>query len=589
MSRRVLIFAAVAAALVIANVTFFFFRDNFATHYPIKVISAEAWRSGHIPWWNFNDGGGQPLAGNPNTLSFYPDNVLYLVVSPHVAFNFHFLLHLALGWLAMRALSRSRFAAWLYVASGIAISATAFYNLIVAFALIPFAWWALERRSWPQLGLAFGLLALAGEPVTIAGAALGCLILWPHARMHVARVAAAVALAFAIAMPQLIAYGEIAHEVERGAFRYSARTVLAASMAPQRILELLIGPVLPNAAPHLFLSLIVGVIAIPAIARKSRYTAVAATMLFLALGRFNPLVAWAVERIPALRLGRYPEKFALPLCIALVVLAGAYFRETRLKLLWSIVTFAPLIVWGVLTIPIDWFAPYDVPQQLPKRVFVVPLPGGQMPDRAEYHERARRLEPLFGAVAGVRYALDRSPDGMFSIWTRVASERLAQTHNPNYLRITTGLPPAFFVPRVVRVLDPVKAIETPGFDPRTTAASGFDFQSPPGARVVSVTQYRQSMAIDVITPAPAVLFVNETYFRAWDAGGLRTFPLDLDRLGVLVPPGRRTITLTFGRHHTAVAATWILSSLLIVACLVALRVEEFDGSAGEVERAADED
>ena len=57
-------------------------------------------RAGQIPWWNFYDDGGQPLAGNPNSLTFYPDNFLYLLLPAHVAFNLHFLLHLAVAWLA---------------------------------------------------------------------------------------------------------------------------------------------------------------------------------------------------------------------------------------------------------------------------------------------------------------------------------------------------------------------------------------------------------------------------------------------------------------------------------------------------------
>ena len=91
---------AIVAAALASVVFFFYFRDNFSTHYPVKVISAAVWRAGEIPWWNFHAGGGQPLAGNPNTLSFYPDNVLYLVLPAHVAFNLHFVLHLIGAWLA---------------------------------------------------------------------------------------------------------------------------------------------------------------------------------------------------------------------------------------------------------------------------------------------------------------------------------------------------------------------------------------------------------------------------------------------------------------------------------------------------------
>src|SRR5438105_6566346 len=163
--RRVVIGVLFASAAgLIAALGFFFFRDNFSTHYPIKVISARIFRAGEIPYWNFYDGGGQPLAGNPNTLTFYPDNFLYLILPAHVAFNLHFIIHLIVAWFAMRALSRSRPAAWLYVLSGVAISATAFYNLVAAIALIPLAFLAAHRRSPVLLGFSFGLLALAGEP-----------------------------------------------------------------------------------------------------------------------------------------------------------------------------------------------------------------------------------------------------------------------------------------------------------------------------------------------------------------------------------------------------------------------------------------
>src|ERR1043165_4033706 len=321
--------------LLLSAFCFFFHRDNFSTHYPVKVISAAAWRAGAIPWWNFNAGGGQPLAGNPNTLTFYPDNVLYLILPAHVAFNLHFVLHLVAAWLAMRALTRSRWAAWLYVLSGIAISAMCFYNLIVALAMVPFALWAAERGRWMQLGVAFGLMALAGEPVTIVAAALAC-VSWALLK--------AIPIATLIALPQLIAYAEIAREVERGAFRYSARTVMAASFEPVRFLELLVGPFWHG---RLFPSLLIGVIVLPAIFRRAHavrpYRWIAAAMFFVALGRFNPLIAFLVERIPPLRIGRYPEKFALVGCVALVVLVAQYFHETRFKLLWTIVTFVPLI------------------------------------------------------------------------------------------------------------------------------------------------------------------------------------------------------------------------------------------------------
>src|SRR5262249_18771072 len=152
------------------------------------------------------------------------------------------------------------------------------------------------------------------------------------------RFALAIPVALAIASPQIIAYSEIASEVERSR-GYSAQTVLNASFDPRRVLEVLAGPFLHLDAPHLFPSLILGVIVIPAIVRRSRWTVAAAVALFFALGRFNPLVRWLVETLPSLRIARYPEKFALPLCAALVVLAAMYFKEAKAKGLWLAVTF----------------------------------------------------------------------------------------------------------------------------------------------------------------------------------------------------------------------------------------------------------
>ena len=223
-----------------------------------------------------------------------------------------------------------------------------------------------------QLGLAFGLLALAGEPVIIAATAIAVLILFtrrhgdpelgftpsasPRLRVTIVSLLIAISIALIIAAPQLIAYSG-ASEVER-ARGYSAQTGLNASFDPRRLLELVAGPFIRIDAPHLFPTLMIGLIIIPALFRRSRYTIIAALMLFFALGSFNPLMRAAVESISAIRAGRFPEKFALVMCAALVVLAAEYFRESKTPRIWTIVTFAPLLIWMVWTVPIDWFGPY---------------------------------------------------------------------------------------------------------------------------------------------------------------------------------------------------------------------------------------
>ena len=573
-----------AGCLLLASFGFFFHRDNFSTHYPIKVISAEAFRAGEIPYWNPFDGGGQPMAGNPNTLTFYPDNVLYLLLPAHVAFNLHFLVHLALGWLAMRALARSTFAAWMLVLSGMAISAMSFYSLITAIALVPFAFLATQRRSALLIGLAFGLMALAGEPVTIGATAIACAIVggWPLA---VGRWLSGIGIAAVIALPQIIAYLEIAPETERGGHGYSATTVLAASLEPKRLLEFLVGPLLKPEAAHLFPTLLLGIIVVPALFRRSRYAIVAAVMLFFALGRFNPLVRWAVESFDWLRIGRYPEKFALPLCVALIVLAAEVQRRARI---WAWVTLVPLALGAVFTVPIDRFSFYRVKPFPPIRVYAPPHGGGQDIDRSDYRTRAWRLDPIFGAVAGIHYVLNRSPDGMHSLLSRIASERFAATHHPNWLAIAT-MPDAVVVPRAIgarTIPEAVNAIESAAVDPRTMAVAPMrldGFRST--GSIARVTSARDRITIDVT--GPALVLVNASYFRAWDAGGVETFPLDLDRLGVVAPPGRSTIELRFGRHRTLIVAAWVLSNAVLLLA-VFLLVQKRDGRTGEIERAADE-
>jgi hypothetical protein len=587
-----LLLLAVFGALL-ASLGFFFFRDNFSTHYPIKVLSATAFRAGEIPWWNFADGGGQPLAGNPNTLTFYPDNFLYLLLPAHVAFNLHFLLHLALGWFAMRALTRSAFGGWLWILSGAAISALSFYNLVTAIALVPLAFLAVERRSPIKLGLAFGLLALAGEPVTIVATAFAVTILFTvqaasaPPRLRVTQVLLAIVIAIIIASPQLIAYSEIASEIER-AHPYSAHTVLSASFDPRRLLELVAGPFVTIDTPHLFPSLVIGLIAIPALFRRSRYPLIAALMFFFALGSFNPIVRWAVESFDFLRAGRYPEKFALVLCAALVVLSTEYFQRSAAPRIWAIVTFVPLLCWMIWMVPIDWFSPYETVANPPRRIFVGNALGGQAIDPASYRDRARRLEPLFGATAGLEYVLNRSGDGMHSLLSRIAVERFATTHNRAWLRLAMA-PPAIISDAVAApaIPDAVNLIES-----GAAAVAPHAFASAPGAHVTRVARDGQRIEIAVISSGPSLLMVDQSYFRAWSArmGDLEldTIPVNLDRLGVIIP-GSGTVVLRFGRHHTLIVVTWVLSSLLLAALLVAMRIEKLDGSAGEIERPGDDD
>lgn len=618
MSRRsaVLVWLVVALlSLAVAHFGFFFFRDNFATHYPLKVITADSLRSGEIPWWNFHDSGGQPLAGNPNALTFYPDTLLHLVLPAHVAFNLHFLIHWIAAWVVMRSLcvatgstrKAAQFGATVYALSGVVVSATAFYNLVTAVALIPLAFLACERRSGRLLGVAFGLMILAGEPVTLFGTAVAVLAI-SAGRMPLRQLLIASAAGLAIGSPQILAYSEIAAEVERVA-AFSAQTVLRTSLSPLRVAEIFLWPFsgfLNDAGGlriRLFSTLFLGVIAVPALVRRSRYTVVAGAMLFLALGENNPLIRWAVEALPAMRIARFPEKFVLPLIPALTVLIARFFSTARFTRVWLLITIVPLgwVAWRAL--PIDWYAPYRVAAVEPRRTHLTQAGISSMPARADFRARAARLEPLFGATAGLRYGIVRSPDAMHSLLSRLVAERFAFASpflRDRYLRLNGcdvpgALPAAVALSHVVVASDlprAVRWIEAPSFDEGMTAVVPVPVAIGQSAPVrVAYREHGQRIELEIPpSPAARLIMVNQSYFRAWVARAgeqeLETLPVNVDRLGVLVPAGTSRVVLRFGRWRPLVTGTWAASLLLLVALPL---IEKRDRRARKIERATDED
>ncbi len=364
--------------------TWFFYRDNFSTHFPIKQVSGSILRDGRLPFWNETTGGGQPLAGNPNSLTFYPDTLAYLILPARVAFDLHFLLHLVIGWLAMASLLRkygigtggSRLGATLYLLSGPVLSTLNFYNLVTAVALIPMILLVLEhlldRPDWIRavlLGALCGLAGLGGEPVIILGITLaGALLAIDRlSRRVVSWLALALATAVIVVSPLLISWFEIASETERGAFGYSAQTVLAASLQPVRMLEMLIGPfrgmvtdlgpsgLAANAPamiwPPLLISVFIGAIIIPALSgplpeRIRRHRWIVLLMLVLAAGSANPLLRVAVEEWNRLRIIRYPEKLTLILTVSAVVAICGFLQHHRsTRRVRSVSTFAAVALF----------------------------------------------------------------------------------------------------------------------------------------------------------------------------------------------------------------------------------------------------
>ena len=186
--RRTLVFYALPllallllllAAPLVRGTGTLYLRDVLNTHFPMKQTQAQAMRAGYFPLIDPFRAGGQPLAGNPNAVPFYPDNVLYLTGSTFWALNAHFWLHLFLAplaffWMA-RAWGLRREAAWAAAAcwtlSGFYLSHLSFYNLIAGVTLAPALVAAClrflqGRRSMaPVVAVLWALLLLGGDPL----------------------------------------------------------------------------------------------------------------------------------------------------------------------------------------------------------------------------------------------------------------------------------------------------------------------------------------------------------------------------------------------------------------------------------------
>ncbi|MEZ5332934.1 MAG: hypothetical protein R2991_12995 [Thermoanaerobaculia bacterium] len=328
-----------------------FLRDVFATHLHYKAFGARELSAGRIPAFDSAWGLGQPFRGNPNTLAFYPGNVLYLLLPFWSAFNLHYALHWLLALLTFHALARelgmgraaALLAAITYAGCGWMLGgALTFYNILTVTA-----WWPLVlvggHRGGPRGvalgGLACGLALLGGEPVTAALGLVPLLLVtvsrhgWRRGLLTTAGLGG---LGLLVALPQLVETLRIIGHTVRGTVGVSAPPGFYALRWP-RLAEILIPPPSGWDGP-LGHWLRLGGAAGPAPYIASLYGGVVGAWLALLAARERPRwtalalaglgLAWlggaAGSLLPALTAGlfRYPEKLVFWWALALPLLAG---------------------------------------------------------------------------------------------------------------------------------------------------------------------------------------------------------------------------------------------------------------------------
>lgn len=342
-----------------------FLRDVFNVHLGFKAAQVQA--EGDAPLVAEAIAGGQPLAGNPNAVPFYPTNVLFRIAPILWAFNAHFWIHLLLApwamfWLA-RAWGLSPPAAWgagvFYGTSGFFLSHLSFYNLVAGAALAPALIAAVlgfqerpGRRRAVLVALLWAASVLAGEPL-MAGVALGLALLAALCRGGRAAFRPRPLLGFGsallcgtlLAAPLIVEVLRVLPLSFRGHRGYSLASSLNASFHPAQIWEW----VLPFAfgrpdqlkggafwayelyggLPPFFFTLAPGILVLALVAvsglkkEPARLWAwiVAGGGFFLALGAHNP-VAEAFFLLPGAQLLRYPVKLWLAVALGGALLAG---------------------------------------------------------------------------------------------------------------------------------------------------------------------------------------------------------------------------------------------------------------------------
>jgi hypothetical protein len=349
-----------------------YMRDVLNAHLAMKWSEALALRQGYFPLLDPYRGGGQPLAGNPNAVPFYPTNALLLWAPPTWVLNAHFWIHLLLApfaffWMARRW-GLSRAAAWAaavaYGASGFYLSHLSFYNLIAGATLAPalvaaclgFAGAGARRTMYaPAIAALWALLLLSGEPLmaalAAALAAAALLATWRRPGWGaLAVLAAAVACGTLVALPQIVEFLRILPVSFRGFRGYKPSVATIASWDPRQAAEWLLPMVFGRldvriagnfwgqrfftGAPPLYPSLYPGllVLALLAAAGRPRGRAAwwawgaAAAGIFCSLGRFNFAMQWLFARLGAGAL-RYPVKFWLPVAVGGGLLCGIGFEK----------------------------------------------------------------------------------------------------------------------------------------------------------------------------------------------------------------------------------------------------------------------
>jgi hypothetical protein len=349
-------------------------RDLFVYNLPMEKAIHDAYARGRLPLWMPEMSGGRPLLPNPNAGAMYPVRPLLSVLSFPMAMRLFPLLHWIVAGIGMifllRSVGVSKAGAWLgavtYVFSGVGVGEVFFPHINPGMALLPWVVWTVARRTESSsrkallLSFLYALLFLAGDVFTIGMAILGS-FLWilleierPERWRELGIVGASLALAGALAAPQIVATLLWVPETNRAVLGMRLQESFFFSIHPLRLLELVVPfpfgatwdldvtrmwgwSIFRNKPMGVFESLYAGAFALVALPAAWKLPAAGArfarVLLLLSLAlAVPPSLVRVGSRVGLLQSPlplRNPEKFAVALLFALAILSGLALDRLR--------------------------------------------------------------------------------------------------------------------------------------------------------------------------------------------------------------------------------------------------------------------
>jgi len=339
----------------------FYVRDIATFFLPHHLWFRNTLLSGTLPLWNPYLGCGYATAEDPALQTFFVPTLLLRFLPAVIGFNLIVALPIALAAAGMhRFLKRfvspegACLGALVFAASGPMLSTANMPNLAWSCALIPWVFAAVDRlaEGWTRsraalAAVAFGLMLLAGEPVTFAAAVLAALA---YAGFR-GRVGAVFASGAAAGFGVLLGAVQIVPTalITPGSIRSAGALREMWSLHPVRLVETvapwLFGKytglpheitqwlfVLNDAREPLLFSIYLGVPAVllavvgTTLVRRSQaamfWTVAGVVALVAAFGTHTPIYRAALKLVPGLSMFRYPSKYLILTAMAVAVLAA---------------------------------------------------------------------------------------------------------------------------------------------------------------------------------------------------------------------------------------------------------------------------